>query len=37
MLDSTSYLIKPTRREFKNILKIKKLGTDQEYDKIRDN
>lgn len=37
MLDSTSYLIKPTRREFKNILKIKKLGTDQEYDKILDN
>ncbi|MDR6761498.1 hypothetical protein J2Y38_001707 [Flavobacterium sp. 2755] len=37
MLDSTSYLIKPTRREFKNILKIKKIGTDQEYDKVLDN
>lgn len=34
MLDSISYLIKPTRREFKDILKIKKLGTDQEYDKV---
>jgi len=37
MLDSTSYLIKPTRREFKSILKIKKLGTDEEYDKILNN
>lgn len=34
ILDSISYLIKPTRREFKDILKIKKLGTDQEYDKV---
>ena len=34
MLDSTSYLIKPTRREFKNILKIKHLGTDTEYKKV---
>ena len=33
-LDSMSYLIKPTRTEFKKILKIKKLGTDQEYVKI---
>ncbi|KFF05934.1 hypothetical protein [Flavobacterium reichenbachii] len=33
-LDSISYLIKPTRREFKNILKIKNLGTDKEYDKL---
>lgn len=34
MLDSTSYLIKSTLREFKNILKIKHLGTDQEYKKV---
>lgn len=34
MLDSTSYLIKPTRSEFKKILKIKKLGFDQEYKRI---
>jgi hypothetical protein len=34
MLDSLSYLIKPTRKEFKNILKIKKLGNDREYTKI---
>ncbi|MCD0469037.1 hypothetical protein [Flavobacterium sp. JAS] len=34
MLDSTSYLIKPTRREFKDILKIKNLGTDLQYDKV---
>lgn len=34
MLDSISYLIKPTRREFKNILKIKNLGTNQEFDKV---
>lgn len=33
-LDSTSYLIKPTRREFKNILKIKDLGTNREFDKV---
>lgn len=34
MLDSTSYLIKPTRREFKNILRSKHFGTDQKYKKI---
>ncbi|SEO84473.1 hypothetical protein SAMN05444671_1254 [Flavobacterium sp. CF108] len=33
-LDSLSYLIKPTRSEFKKILKIKKLGYDQEYKKL---
>ncbi|MEL1255475.1 hypothetical protein AAEO57_16915 [Flavobacterium sp. DGU38] len=33
-LDSISYLIKPTRGEFKKILKIKKLGFDQEYTKV---
>ena len=34
MLDSLSYLIKPTRKEFKNILKIKNLGNDREYTKV---
>ncbi|MTH14345.1 hypothetical protein [Flavobacterium sp. LC2016-01] len=34
MLDSLSYLIKPTRKEFKNILKIQNLGFDQEYKKV---
>lgn len=34
MLDSTSYLVKPTRSEFKKILKIKNLGFDREYKKI---
>jgi hypothetical protein len=33
-IDSMSYLIKPTRSEFKKILKIKKLGFDQEYKRI---
>ena len=34
MLDSISYLIKPTRTEFKKILKIKKLGFNREYKKV---
>ncbi|MEG1026810.1 MAG: hypothetical protein RSF34_20225 [Flavobacterium sp.] len=34
MIDSLSYLIQPTRKEFKNILKIKNLGYDQEYKKV---
>lgn len=34
VLDSTSYLIKPTRSEFKKIFKIKDLGYDSEYKKI---
>ncbi|KAF2081579.1 hypothetical protein [Flavobacterium sharifuzzamanii] len=34
MLDSLSYLIKPTRKEFKNVLKIKELGYDQVYKKV---
>lgn len=33
-LDSMSYLIKPTRSEFKKILRIKKMGTDSEYKQI---
>lgn len=34
MLDSISYLIKPSRSEFKKILKIKKLGYDREFTKV---
>jgi hypothetical protein len=34
MLDSLSYLMKPTRKEFKSILKIKNLGVDREYTKV---
>ncbi|MNG19961.1 hypothetical protein D3C84_1041770 [compost metagenome] len=34
MLDPLSYLIKPTRKDFKNILKIKNLGNDREYTKV---
>lgn len=34
MLDSLSYLIKPTRKEFKNILNIKNLGEGNEYVKV---
>ena len=34
MLDSLSYLIKPTRKEFKSILKIKNLGEERDYIKI---
>lgn len=33
-LDSMSYLIKPTRSEFKSMLKIKNFGTDEEYIKM---
>lgn len=36
VIDSMSYLIKPTRREFKRILKIKNFGTDQVFTKISD-
>jgi len=34
MLDSISYLLKPTRSEFKKILKIKNFGYDQEFRKV---
>jgi hypothetical protein len=34
VVDSMSYLIKPTQREFKNILKIKHFGTDRVYVKV---
>lgn len=33
-LDSTSYLMKPARSEFKKIFKIKDLGYDREYKKV---
>ncbi|KLT70063.1 hypothetical protein [Flavobacterium sp. ABG] len=35
MLDSTSYLLKPTRREFGRILRIKNLGYLQEFKKVK--
>lgn len=34
MLDSTSFVIYPKRSEFKEFLKLKKFGFDQEYQKI---
>ncbi|GAA6764820.1 hypothetical protein AAFH68_07530 [Flavobacterium sp. CGRL1] len=34
MFDSISYLIKPSRSEFKKILKIKKLGYNREFTKV---
>lgn len=34
VIDSMSYLIKPTRGEFKRILKIKHLGTNQVFTKV---
>jgi hypothetical protein len=34
MLDSTSYLLKPSRYEFKKIVKIKNLGFDHKYQKV---
>ena len=34
MLDSLSYLIQPTRKEFKNIIKLKNFGEDVEYTKV---
>ncbi|MCV2487065.1 hypothetical protein OD917_19190 [Flavobacterium sp. SH_e] len=33
-IDSLSYLLKPTRSEFRKILKIKNLGREEEYNKI---
>lgn len=33
-IDSLSYLVKPTRSEFRKILKIKNLGTDMGYKKV---
>lgn len=34
MLDSFSYVIRPTRKEFKDILRIKNLGYEQDYKKV---
>jgi hypothetical protein len=34
MLDSTSFVISPKRREFKEFFKLKKFGFDQEYIKV---
>lgn len=34
MIDSFSFLIRPTRKEFKNILKLKNLGENQQFKKV---
>ncbi|MGH2664821.1 hypothetical protein [Flavobacterium sp.] len=33
-IDSFSYIFKPTRREFKNIMKVKNLGDEQQFKKV---
>jgi hypothetical protein len=33
-LDSTSFVVKPTRREFKSVLKLKNFGYQQEFKKV---
>ena len=35
MIDSSTYVLKPTRKEFSTILQIKKLGYDKIYNKIQ--
>ena len=37
MLDSSSFIIKPSRNEFKQILNLKKLGGEFEYKKVQNN
>lgn len=37
MIDSSSYLLKPSRNEFKRILNLKKLGETREYKKVKNN
>lgn len=37
ILDSSSFIIKPTRNEFKRILNLKKLGGEFEYRKVQNN
>lgn len=37
MLDSSSFIIKPSRNEFKRILNLKKLGAEFEYRKVQNN
>jgi hypothetical protein len=34
MLDSTSFVVKPTRREFKSLLKLKNFGYEQQFKKV---
>ncbi len=34
MIDSTSYIIRPTRKEFKSILSLKELGDEQQFKKV---
>ena len=34
MIDSTNYILKPSRREFKSILDLKHLGEDKQYKKV---
>jgi hypothetical protein len=34
MLDSTSYILKPSRREFVKFIGLKHFGFDQEYVKV---
>jgi hypothetical protein len=35
MLDSSTFVVKPSRNEFKRILNLKKLGEDMEYKKVQ--
>jgi hypothetical protein len=37
MVDSSSFIIKPSRNEFKRILNLKKLGAEFEYKKVQNN
>jgi len=37
MIDSSSFIIKPSRNEFKRILNLKKLGAEFEYRKVQNN
>ena len=37
MIDSSSFIIKPSRNEFKRILNLKKLGGEFEYKKVQNN
>ena len=37
MMDSSSFIIKPSRNEFKRILNLKKLGGEFEYKKVQNN
>jgi hypothetical protein len=37
MIDSSSFIVEPSRNEFKRILNLKKLGEELEYKKVRNN